>query len=351
MKRTSQTCTGRLLIAASHEYLIFLGVWLGATLLVGDRFVYLGLLNLLTVYLFLPLPIVLLAAILLRRRELWLGFGAGLLIFLWFWGALFAPWRWSGGRRAQAGGSTLTVMSYNVLARHSFTDPIMDTIRAEDADVVFLQEVNHGLAQVLQNELGELYPHQLHVPEDDPRGIGVISKYPFRPNDDQLPHYWIGGPLLLDLQWNGQNVRLVNFHMLATPGLAPREILAAQFRVREEQAQLLVDYARQGGPAILAGDANATPFNDAYRILAGELNDAWEEAGFGLGHTFPGSDLPGSSRPRIGPWYVPRWLARVDYIFYSNHWQAVSARMAQVDGISDHRGVVATLRLRDPGTP
>jgi hypothetical protein len=74
------------------------------------------------------------------------------------------------------------------------------------------------------------------------------------------------------------------------------------------------------------------------------LHDAWREEGFGLGHTFPGSDIPGSSRPNFGSWYVPQWLARIDYIFYSTHWEALEARLARVDGVSDHRGVVAILR-------
>ena len=80
------------------------------------------------------------------------------------------------------------------------------------------------------------------------------------------------------------------------------------------------------------------PISEAYQIFTGELHDARREAGFGLGHTFPGSTVPGSDRPKIGGWYVPRWLARIDYIFFSDDWTAVVARTAQIDGVSDHRG-------------
>jgi endonuclease/exonuclease/phosphatase family metal-dependent hydrolase len=75
------------------------------------------------------------------------------------------------------------------------------------------------------------------------------------------------------------------------------------------------------------------------------LHDTWQEAGFGFGHTFPGSDIPGSSRPKFGNWYVPQWLTRIDYVFVSSHWGVSSASMAQFDGVSDHRGVVAELVL------
>jgi endonuclease/exonuclease/phosphatase (EEP) superfamily protein YafD len=74
------------------------------------------------------------------------------------------------------------------------------------------------------------------------------------------------------------------------------------------------------------------------------LIDSWKEVGFGLGHTFPGSDVPGSSRPYLWGVPVPMWLARIDYVFHTSDLQAVSARMASFDGASDHRGVIAVLK-------
>jgi endonuclease/exonuclease/phosphatase (EEP) superfamily protein YafD len=85
--------------------------------------------------------------------------------------------------------------------------------------------------------------------------------------------------------------------------------------------------------------------SDAYAIFTRGLVDAWQAAGVGLGHTFPGSDIPGSDR-WIGGLLSPQWLVRIDYIFHTGEWVTVSARMAEIDGVSDHRGVVAVLRLR-----
>jgi endonuclease/exonuclease/phosphatase (EEP) superfamily protein YafD len=330
----------------SWGYLVLLFGWLLAYLATGDHFGYLGLLHMLAVYFFIPLPVVLLAAAICRQRSLWIGFGTGLIVFLWLWGALFWPVRWRVGEHHTSDGSSLTVMTYNVLARHDLIQPLIATIRAENADVVFLQELNAGLAQALQNELSTAYPYQVLRPVDNPSGIGVISKYPIQPDAVQLPSQWVGDPILLRLAWKGQTVRLVNFHMFPTTRLTSPEVVSRHFRIREAQATLLVDYARQAGPVILAGDANAAPLNQTYKILTADFQDAWQETGFGLGHTFPGSDIPGSSRPRIGEWSVPQWLVRIDYVFYSNHWEALSARLALIDGVSDHRGVVAVLRLR-----
>lgn len=329
---------------ASWVYLLILFTWLAAYLAAGDRFGYLAALNLLAVYLFSPLALVLLAVLSCRARSLGIGFLAGLAAFLWLWGGLFLP----RPGPAQAGGRpTLTVMTYNVLAWHTQTGPVLETIRHADPDVVFIQELNHTLSEVLQAELAAEYPYQILEPLDRPSGIGTISKYPIQPTGERPPLRWIGGPIIATMDWNGRAVTLVNFHMLSTTGLHSQAGLERDFRAREEQARFLVDLTRRSGPAILGGDANSAPLNAATKILTADLQDAWRNAGFGLGHTFPGSTIPGSDRPRLGPVYVPAWLARIDYIFHTDDWETVTARLARFDGVSDHRGVVAVLRLQD----
>jgi endonuclease/exonuclease/phosphatase (EEP) superfamily protein YafD len=137
--------------------------------------------------------------------------------------------------------------------------------------------------------------------------------------------------------------------MFSTSGVFPHDQAERSFRLREQQARSLVDLARRSYSVIMAGDANTSPSSEAYQTITSELTDAFRQAGFGLGHTFPGSDIPESDRPHIGDWYVPRWLSRIDYIFYSNDWAAISTRTAKIDGVSDHRGVVAELqKMREP---
>jgi endonuclease/exonuclease/phosphatase (EEP) superfamily protein YafD len=240
-------------------------------------------------------------------------------------------------------------MTFNVLAWHDFTGPIIDTIRAVDPDILFIQELNYGMAEALERELGEVYPYRALEPTGDPSGIGTFSKYPFHPVDldgASLGGGWIGGPIVLEMEWEGQAVTLVNFHMLPTTGFYSQERTRRDFERRAEQARVLAGLAGRG-PTILGGDANSAPISDAYKILTGKLQDAWREAGWGLGHTFPGSAVPGSDRPRIGGVLVPSWLARIDYILFSQEWEVLSARMAKLDGVSDHRGVVAVLRLKE----
>jgi len=56
----------------SWAYLVMLLAWLTAYLLTGDRFVFIALANYLAVYLFFPLPLVLLVALLCKQRDLWI---------------------------------------------------------------------------------------------------------------------------------------------------------------------------------------------------------------------------------------------------------------------------------------
>ncbi|HEX6302578.1 MAG TPA: endonuclease/exonuclease/phosphatase family protein [Anaerolineales bacterium] len=297
----------------------------------------------LAVYLFLPLPLIVISALLLRRTGIWIATVLAVGVFAWFWGGLFNP-----KNPAQAGnpgsGPTLTVLTYNLLGYHSFAQAIISNILAEDPDLVLFQELNPVLAGAFQNELRATYPYQVLDPREGVAGMGVISRYPISPSGEDLTAEWPYAPQILDFEWQGGVVKVVNIHMVPTTS-ADTQVIARTFELRESQARSILNYARQAGPLIVGGDANATPHSDVHRLLTRELVDAWQAAGFGLGHTFPGSDIPGSSRPHLAGRPVPMWLARIDYIFHSAHWESVQAHVARFDGVSDHRGVVAELIL------
>ncbi len=335
----------RYLTAASWVYFTFLFGWLAVYLLFGDRSGYLGHVNNMAFILFLPLPLVMAVAVYVHRRDVWVCVGLGAAAFIWLWGGLFLPRVFPPKTEAP----TLTVMTYNVLGLHEYSGAILEVIRHEDADVVIFQEVNNALANVIQTTLSDIYPYQVMDPYDDVRGMGAISKYPIYPTGEKFELLWVGEPQILTLEWEGQEITLVNFHMWPT-WLSSPESVTANYRLREEQARELAEYAEiaiQRGPVIAAGDANTSSLNEAYKIVTLHLRDAWKDAGFGLGHTFPGSDIPESSRWRIAGYPVPQWLVRIDFIFPSHHWSALTAHLALFDQVSDHRAVVATLTLKE----
>ena len=328
---------------ASVVYLGFLFGWLAFYLISGDKFTIIALLNFVAIYLFVPLSLVLIVAIVCKNRWMAIGFLVGLLALILLWGDHFIP----SGDVQSTEQPTLSVMTYNVLAWHDFYEPILETIRFEDPDVLLIQELNTGLAGVLETELIDQYPYQVLAPVDNPEGIGVISKYPIEPSGVILPQLWAGGPQILDLEWNDQEILLVNFHLTPTDGVFPLDEEHAHIRAREKEAQLLSSLASQSGAALIGGDANMPFLSDAYKIMTKNLVDSYRSVGAGLGHTFPGSTLPESDRPHLGNLFVPAWLMRIDYIFHSGEWDAVSAHTAKIDGVSDHRGVVVELALKD----
>jgi endonuclease/exonuclease/phosphatase (EEP) superfamily protein YafD len=331
----------RVSIAGCHVYLALLLTWVVLHALSGDRFTLVALANTAGVYWFLPLPLIWVVAPFVRRREVWLGAALGSAAFLWLFGGLFVP-RPPGAR---ALGDSLSVMTWNIMGWRKDTAAAVAVIREEQADVVLLQELNPPLARALQSELGEAYPYMQLQPEEGFTGLGVLSRYPLRATDETLPFRWLGQPQVLALDWNGRQVTLVNFHS-SPPSLANLRRIAPGNRYREAQALALVDLAGRSGLFIAAGDANTTPLSDAYRILAGSLVDAWAEAGAGLGHTYPGQE-EGYAGAELGGRPAPQWLVRIDYVFHSKDWQALEARTTRADGISDHRGVVAKLVLRE----
>ena len=332
----------RYLIALSWVYLTILAVWILGHLITGDRYVPIALLTLIGPYLFAPLVLIVPLAAVTRRMELIAGISLGALFFFAFYGRNLLPKFTESPSR-----STLSVMTYNVLGMQGEIDPAIHVIDEVGADMIFLLELTPDLAQEIETRLAERYPYQITDPKEGVTGMGVISRFPLEETGDELDLNWVGEPQILTLRWEGEQITLINFHSWAF-GLSTFEVLQHNFRMREAHAYVLANYARDAmkiGQVIAAGDLNAVDRSDAYRHITKVLHDSWQEAGRGFGHTFPGSAGPASSRPIIGGWPIPKWLARIDYVFVSDGLETVEARLAPFDGVSDHRGVVVELAL------
>jgi endonuclease/exonuclease/phosphatase (EEP) superfamily protein YafD len=332
----------RYIIASAWVYLTFLSFWILGHLITGDRYVPIALLTMVGPYLFIPLLLLVPLAAVTRRKELIAGVGLGALFFLALYGHNLIP----KSSKAHA-DRTLTVMTFNALGMQGETEPAIRVIEQVDADVVVLQELTPELAQDIEAKLTHRYPFQITDPQPGVTGMGVISRLPLEVNGDELDLNWVGTPQILTLSWEDHQITLIHFHSWAF-GLATFEVLEHNFHSREAQAFVLANYARDAlnvGPVIAAGDLNAVDRSDAYRTITQVLDDSWQEAGWGFGHTFPGASGPASSRPRIGDWSIPQWLARIDYVFVSEELETVRAVLAPFDGVSDHRAVVVELAL------
>ncbi|HPS26481.1 MAG TPA: endonuclease/exonuclease/phosphatase family protein [Bacteroidales bacterium] len=102
------------------------------------------------------------------------------------------------------------------------------------------------------------------------------------------------------------------------------------FVKRSVQAELLAGHIKKCPyPVILCTDLNDTPFSYAYYQLGALLNDAFKEAGFGLGTTYY----------NIYPSF------RIDYIFLSPHFKASNFKNVKTDN-SDHYPVTCLVEKK-----
>jgi endonuclease/exonuclease/phosphatase (EEP) superfamily protein YafD len=326
-------------VGVAVAYVALLFAWYAVSRLFGDAPSPLYAVNALALYLFLPLPLLLPIAAVTRRWEVAGCFVAGAALWVFLWGGLF----WPPVGRTSAADDGLTVMTYNVLGFNHDPDSVVETIEDSRADVVAFQELNLEVAAAVSTRLGDEYPYQFLRPAVGVTGMGIISRRPASQLEQPVPDEdWVGEPQLIDIEFDGREVLLLNIHAAA---------LREHARARLEQSRLIRSFAQgRTEPLLVLGDFNATSTNESIRLLSRTLHDAWLEAGSGFGHTFPGASTkvsPGSSRPSYFGVEVPRWLVRIDYVFHSPEWHVMSARNGHADGMSDHRPVIATVVLKN----
>jgi endonuclease/exonuclease/phosphatase (EEP) superfamily protein YafD len=346
MKQNIQLSPRAVFVVLSDLAFAFFFLWYALLTFTHGRFALVSVANMFAFQIFLLLIPFALAGIFLRVRRIQIASLVALVLFAFMFGKFFIPKQ----KPVPSSPDVLKVMTYNMLVFTPDVSAVADVIREENADIVFMQETSFAMADYLQREMLDEYPYQIHDPSNVPLGMSVISKHPFEKNDYDLGGSWVGTPILLNINWNGREIHALNFHMRPTPliTVVDQEIIEKLSTSRERHAKKIDQFLNKyPAPAIVAGDANDVFLNDAYRILVDAgLQDSWAEAGFGLGHTFPGNRSPGTSRLHIGDLYIPEWLVRIDYIFASQEWEVLSAHLANTDGYSDHRAIVAFLRLK-----
>jgi vancomycin resistance protein VanJ len=305
--------------------------------LVGDGFWLLALTNACAVYLFVPLPLATLLALLARRRAAWVALAITALLFVGFFGGEFTP----PAPVVHAGDDTptLTVMTYNVLYTSEDAAPVAASVAQADPDVIAFQELPYLRAQALAQIIGERYPYRTLVVADRCYvQVAIWSRYPILRIEDVDPDVFCRLRSVV-IDFEGQPVRVVGVHAWPYTGI-DQESVEQGFRWRQEQIDLIIDMVEgQPEPLVLLGDLNSAPMSEIYGTLSTRFTDAFTEAGWGLGHTWPTEG---------GRWWhipYPARLVRIDYVFHSAEWRAEEAWVGAWDGISDHHPVVARLRL------
>lgn len=305
-------------------YGAFMVAYLFLRLISGDRFWVVELFSTVAHW-FLLLSFVFLPLAFIRRRWGTLGM---LLVsstaFVYLFGGLFLTGP-SGQKACQVPKSvSLRVMTYNISHGLASSAALVDVMERSGAEVIALQELPSGQADIVREELKDLYPHQVFYGKGF-SGIALLSQYPILDEES----FTLKGPrpyLRAKVDVEGEPLMIFVAHPVVRMGPGSHDAPG------RSDMQRLAEMALGEGRTILLGDFNFTDQNQGYRVLTrAGLVDAHRSAGWGLGLTYPKKGWSGGVR-------LP--LVRIDFVFLAGEICAQRAWVGE-DGGSDHLPVLA----------
>lgn len=323
---------GRLSIAATQVFVLILTTWLLLRLYPSDRWLFVRLGSYFAPWLFMALCLALIIALIGKRR--WLTGFIILLALVIGMNYIFLLTPKLSRAQAQTDTNLLRVMTFNVHYSNRDTTAIVELIKAENPDIIALQEVTPDLATLLYPKLAAEYPHYL-TGEGAGFEKAFVSRYPLT----ALPRSreaWGGLPAQVETP-NGP-VIVWNLH---PPPAVNQNGWEAQRQTLSAIAQEIEGETR---PLIVLGDFNTTDQAENYRLIANHLTDVHWAVGHGLGFTFPEPDVVdrmgyGQLIQKASP------IVRIDHIFVNKHFDPQETHVIPHGYGSDHRPVVATLRF------
>ena len=257
----------------------------------------------------------------------------------------------------------LKILDFNISMRGQGEQrsAIIDLIKRENPDLVFIQEINSNDRKLFLRTLGENYPHQFWADRrENYNGGAILSKLPFKNsrNIDITTPFMSGHTNINEavIRVRGQDVHLFNCHLYPAGHAFIQLIFGKRtlesfidhtrtaYRRRQAEAEQLHHLiAGARGAVIVAGDFNDTPNSSVYRLFSEHLQNAFATAGWGLGTTYGHYSLK-SSVSRHWKFILFDFL-RIDHVFASAHFRTLEARVLPLD-VSDHRPQVVRLALR-----
>lgn len=267
----------------------------------------------------------------------------------------------------ESSDSTFTLMSYNTwmfgrMKKHTSQspNPVVSHILEADPDIVCLQELAVANNYMTHDDVLRIfrkYPYK-HIYYKSRRthrrlGVGTFSKYPIvRKATVDIPAEQ-NAAIYSDIVVRGDTIRLFNCHLESNrltekDKSMPAELrknfdaehlsdvaqhlsrkLGTAYRTRAAQADTVAAYtSRSPHRTVVCGDLNDVPLSYAYTTVRGNMRDAFEELGFGLGFTF----------------HEGMYKFRIDYVLCHPDITPLHLRRDKVPH-SDHYPLTCTLRV------
>lgn len=194
-------------------------------------------------------------------------------------------------------------------------------IEAADPDVVLLQEISPERLAQLTTQLHLSNSPLTHITHDPERLLAVLSCFPILKMSTLGTDKALIQKVRLALSRN--DIFVFNVHFIRDSARQRNESVNDFIR-----SQLLSNH----DPVIVGGDFNCTAHTTIYKSFYTILNNAYDEAGWGFGFTFPA----------INMLHLPA-MVRIDHIFYSSHFKVTTAKVLSTSGGSDHYPILAKL--------
>jgi endonuclease/exonuclease/phosphatase family metal-dependent hydrolase len=292
---------------------------------------------------------------LLKKQRYWL---YSLTVLLIGWGNLTKYWGLSlfdGNTKKQ----TIKVLTYNTNSFDYITKEkaeipkrfadVNDFLKEEKPDIICFQE--HASVHKVALEQAQTLPYltNFYVVHPVEKALVMFSKYPVLNTGFLNFDTGNNDVIFADINVNGSLVRCYCVHLKSNSvsgrtttliqnkefdkesATTSRSVLSQvkkQYSVRAGQAEKLKAHiASSPYPVIVCGDFNDTPQTYTYFSVAENLQDTWQEKGFGRGSTYDGA--------------IP--FLRIDYILASKNLDVIDCDVLRSANFSDHFPVSAVI--------
>ena len=242
----------------------------------------------------------------------------------------------------------LKIMSYNIRNFNEFGwaeradvfNAVKNLVREEQPDIICFQEVSIGMKNKF---LDYPYSYLKKNPHRDKVHLGIFSKYPIIAAETvTFPNSFNNGSFA-DIVCKKDTIRIFNLHMESlgiTPGTGVLRSSSSErlyktvvkaFKKQEEQAEIIQELINVTPyKTMLCADFNNTQFSKAYRLIKGNMQDSFIEAGSGYGRTLNYFNIP----------------LRIDFIMADQSFE-VQAHKNYDYKYSDHYPVMASFKRKN----